>query len=124
MCLKKLSFGGARHGKIIALLSFFAVSAVMLPPIASAQILSQAFIGWDGDRNAVKTHMDGSYHIRLYAQRCDGTTPTPSPAPSPDTIDVSFGIYSSPSPAPSPHTLKWYNKEGYLPCLVSKFKQD
>jgi hypothetical protein len=124
MYLKKLSFEGARHIKTIALLSFLAVAAAMLPRIASAEIFNQAVIGWDGDRNGVIAKMDGSYKIRLYALRYDPTMPTPTPAPSPKTIDVSFGIYSNPTPAPSPQSLNWYNKEGYLPCLVTNFTQD
>lgn len=119
MCLKRVSFENARHIKTIALLSFLAVSAAMHPRIASG-IDSSAVIGWDGDRNAVIAHLDGSYHIRLYALRYDPTMPTPTPAPSPGTIDVSFGIFDSNSSS----SVEWYNKEGYLPCLVTEFHRD
>jgi Carbohydrate binding module (family 6) len=60
-----------------------------------------AVIGWDGDQDAVYTHMDGSFRVRN--DKC--TT-------------VGFSIYNNPS------TLQWYNESGYLPCLTTTFERD
>lgn len=109
------------------------ISATIASPTAAA-IADSAIIGWDGDKNGVIAHLNGSYRIR----RDEGGQPAPR------TYDISFGIYPSPTPSctplatpacsPSPATeVFWYNEKnppdrlttegGYLPCLVTKFER-
>jgi hypothetical protein len=111
----------------------------------AAAIADSAVVGWDGDKNGVVAHLNGSYRIRR-----DEGGPSPSPGSTPRgsrTYDISFGIYDkSPSPTPSctpsgatpcprlPISKEfWYNEKkppdhsttdgGYLPCLVTKFER-
>ncbi len=58
-------------------------------------------IGWEADRDGVIAYIDGSFSVR------DGK----------DTR-YGFGIYNQPA------SLKWYNSEGFLPCLVTEFERD
>lgn len=54
--------------------------------------------GWEGDKNAPIAYIDGSFSLR-----------------SRDNALVGFGFNSVDS------KIKWYNAEGYLPCLVSEY---
>lgn len=133
----------ARNKETLALLLTLILSAAMSSSIAAA-IADSAVIGWDGDKNGVIAHLNGSYRIRR-----DEGGPSPSPGPAPPasrTYDISFGIYDkNPSPTPSctpsgatpcPRLpiskVFWYNEKnppdhstdgGYLPCLVTKFER-
>ena len=55
-------------------------------------------IGWDGDMDGVIVYSEGGYFIR------DGQYRT-----------VDFQI------AEGVKSLDWYNREGFLPCLVTDF---
>ena len=103
-----------RYIKILAVcvLTLSIALASMIPGIKSGQKLLAAdgkvknenygaVIGWDGDNDGVTGYMDGSFVIR------DGRDKT-----------LSFGIFNNPA------SLKWYNEEGYLPCLVSEFERN
>lgn len=58
-------------------------------------------IGWEADQDGVIAYYDGSFYVR-------------------DSKDTRyrFGIYNNPK------SLKWYNNEGFLPCLVTEFERD
>lgn len=60
-----------------------------------------ASFGWEGDRHAPITFLDGSYKLR-------------------DNEDymVTFGVKDIPG------KIKWYNAEGYLPCFISEYSKD
>jgi len=58
-------------------------------------------IGWEADHDGVIAFYDGSFYVR------DGQEKL-----------YSFGIYDNPA------SMKWYNKEGFLPCLVTEFERD
>lgn len=87
---------------MIALL-LTAVAAIYFPEDASAYTISkmEGVIGWDGDKDSPIPRMNGSMYIR------DGRN-----------LDLWFSIYNNPT------TQKWYNEEGYLPCLVTEFERD
>lgn len=115
------------------------VAAIMLALIineamhlsAAAAIADSAVIGWDGDKNGVIAHLNGSYRIR----RDEGTRPSPSPSlfqpETAEVYDISFGIYDN-NPLPT-SKVYWYNEKnppdpytldgGYLPCLVTRFER-
>ena len=57
--------------------------------------------GWEGDVHAPIAYIDGSYKLRDRS----GTM-------------VTFGVRDIPG------KIKWYNKEGYLPCFVSEYSKD
>jgi len=69
-------------------------------PASSGNGPFSGIIGWEADKDAVIAFSDGSYYIR------DGKNTT-----------YSFGIFDNPA------SLKWYNSEGYLPCLVTEFER-
>src|SRR5437762_3718570 len=132
--------------KVVAILLAVTISAAMHSPAASA-ISDNAVIGWDGDKNGVIAHLNGSYRIR----RDEGVAPVSQPPLLPlqtaQPYDISFGIYDrNPSPTPSCTPLAtttcppiptpkvyWYNETnppdpytmdgGYLPCLVTRFER-
>ena len=58
-------------------------------------------IGWEADKDGIIAYNDGSFYVR------DGKN-----------TRFKFGIFNNPV------TLKWYNSEGYLPCLVTEFERD
>ena len=58
-------------------------------------------IGWEADKDGVIASYDGSFYVR------DGRNER-----------FRFGIFNNPA------SLKWYNNEGYLPCLVTEFERD
>ena len=58
-------------------------------------------IGWEADKDGVIASYDGSFYVR------DGRNER-----------FQFGIFNNPA------SLKWYNNEGYLPCLVTEFERD
>ncbi len=58
-------------------------------------------IGWEADKDGVIAYYDGSFYIR------DGKDQR-----------YGFDIFNNPL------SFKWYNKEGYLPCLVTEFERD
>ncbi len=58
-------------------------------------------IGWEADKDGVIAYMDGSFYVR------DGKN-----------TRYGFGIFNNPA------SLKWYNREGYLPCLVTEFERN
>jgi len=98
-----------RFKKLIAgLIAVIMVTMLGIPGIepvtkSSAYELDSfvSLIGWDGDDDGIISYIDGSYYIR--ADR---------------NITCSFGIYNDPV------SLKWYNEEGYLPCLVTEFEKN
>jgi hypothetical protein len=57
-------------------------------------------IGWEADKDSVIAYYDGSFYVR-------------------DNLNqrFQFGIYNHPT------SLKWFNNEGYLPCLVTEFER-
>ncbi len=57
--------------------------------------------GWEGDLHAPIAYLDGSYKLR----------------DNYDTV-VTFGVKDVPG------KIKWYNKEGYLPCFVSEYSKN
>ena len=107
------------------LLSFLLCAAILtgmlgvlpaLPSVSAAQPQSQddlkytkdsngeiiSILGWEGDLHAAYAYPDGSYYLRA---RGDG-------------LFINFGV-------PGIHgDIDWYNKEGYLPCLVSEYQKD
>ncbi|KRV49249.1 hypothetical protein AQ490_03340 [Wenjunlia vitaminophila] len=63
--------------------------------------VDSAVLGWEGDRDAVLAHRDGSFDIRAGKR-----------------IRVGFGIYNE------PEQLQWTNVGGYLPALRTTFERD
>lgn len=57
--------------------------------------------GWEGDVDAPIAYIDGSYYLRGNGNRF-----------------ITFGVSGI------TEKVRWYNKEGWLPCLVSEFKKD
>ncbi|MEG1457814.1 MAG: InlB B-repeat-containing protein [Acetivibrio sp.] len=57
--------------------------------------------GWEGDKDAPISYIDGSYHLRDREGRM-----------------INFGVWEIPG------KIAWYNKEGYLPCFVSEFEKN
>lgn len=60
-----------------------------------------ASFGWEGDLHAPIAYLDGSYKLR-----------------DNDNLVVTFGVKDVPG------KIKWYNKEGYLPCFVSEYSKN
>ena len=60
-----------------------------------------ASFGWEGDKDAPIAYIDGTYRLR-----------------DRKNTFITFGISNIDS------KIKWYNKEGWLPCFVSEFKKD
>lgn len=58
-------------------------------------------IGWEADKDGVIAYYDGSFYVR------DGKNQ-----------HFSFGIFNDPA------SFQWYNREGFLPCLVTEFAHD
>ena len=57
--------------------------------------------GWEGDKDAPITYIDGSYRLRDNGNQM-----------------VTFGVKDIPG------KVKWYNAEGYLPCFVSEYTKE
>jgi hypothetical protein len=93
--------------KQVNFLSLYIISMVIISACTKTESPSPSVenfpgvIGWEGDRDGVIAYMDGSFYVR------DGK----------DTR-YGFGIYEDPK------SLKWYNQEGFLPCLVTEFERD
>lgn len=66
----------------------------------SASGLTSSF-GWEGDKDAPIAYVDGSYKLRDHGN-----------------LMINFGVWNIPG------KIAWYNKEGYLPCFVSKYEKD
>ncbi|MEU2655769.1 hypothetical protein ABZ615_10605 [Streptomyces sp. NPDC007325] len=92
-----------RAALAMAALSLSLGTQIGQAPDARADIkqLDSAVIGWDGDRDAVIAHSDGSFDVRDHKN-----------------THVRFGIYNSPA------QLRWTNAEGYLPALTTSFERD
>ena len=58
-------------------------------------------IGWEADKDGVIAYYDGSFFVR------DGKNQR-----------YSFAIFNQPA------SFKWYNAEGFLPCLVTEFERN
>ena len=58
-------------------------------------------IGWEADKYGVIAYYDGSFWVR-----------------DSKNTRFEFGIFNN------PQEFKWYNSEGYLPCLVTEFERD
>ncbi len=63
--------------------------------------VDDAVIGWDGDKDAVIAHEDGSFDVRAGKN-----------------LAIRFGIYHSPI------SLTWNNVNGYLPALITQFERN
>jgi hypothetical protein len=71
------------------------------PALAATGQVDSAVIGWDGDKDAVIAHSDGSFDIRDHKD-----------------VNVRFGIFTNPG------RLQWTNAGGYYPALVTQFERD
>lgn len=68
-----------------------------------------AAFGFEGDKNAPLAFLDGSYQIGGERRMQHGPV-------APKQM-VTFGVTDT-------DNIKWYNKEGYLPCFVSEYTKD
>ena len=94
---KKQCLKGAPNTQISALLLALALACALQLQTALATG-DNAVIGWDGDKNGVIEHLNGSYRIR----RDEGDN---AARPRVKTYDISFGIYdNNPSPPVYPST--------------------
>jgi hypothetical protein len=70
-------------------------------PASSVNANFPGVIGWEADKDGVIAFSDGSFYVR------DGKNTT-----------FGFGVFNN------PRSFKWYNNDGYLPCLVTEFERD
>jgi hypothetical protein len=101
---KKLDHRAA--GAALAALALFGatlqgVVARPTPALADTGQVDSAVMGWDGDRDAVIAHRDGSFDVRDHRD-----------------VTIHFGIYNNPP------RVQWYNAGGYYPALVTQFERD
>lgn len=88
---------------VLALLGTTMPWALAHPEPAAAAIgqVDSAVIGWDGDKDAVIAHSDGSFDIRAGKN-----------------LTARFGISTDPP------RLQWTNAGGYYPALITQFERD
>jgi hypothetical protein len=92
----------------IAIVILF-LAAMMVPLASPPQVdaggpggnVLVSVVGWDGDINAGIAQLNGGVKVTGASNTTTG-----------------FSIYNTPA------SLKWYNNEGYLPCLVTEFERD